>query len=94
MELVSKLFDTPSYTHDNKKIHMAVIIFHFTHFLAMHLCVRQLPFILVKLYYLKAGNWKWVSALSKLLCDTERSADFVSFCYFSACLYRIYTARN
>jgi NO-binding membrane sensor protein with MHYT domain len=32
-------------THENKKMHMAVIIVHFTHFLALHLYSRQFPFI-------------------------------------------------
>lgn len=32
-------------THENKNLHMAVIIFHFTHFHALHLYIRQFPFI-------------------------------------------------
>jgi hypothetical protein len=31
--------------HENKKMHMAVVIFHFTHFLVLHLYITHFPFI-------------------------------------------------
>jgi hypothetical protein len=31
-------------SHENKRLHMAAIILHFTHFFALHLYIRQFPF--------------------------------------------------